>query len=395
MSVLRPTATRREFEATVAARVGARYGLTFAYAHAGFFALLKALGLVGAEVIIPAYTCNIMPEVIIATGNVPVFVDIDLADYNMDLDALKSAITPDTKVIVATHMFGYPTDVDAIREIARDHTGDERIFIVEDAALMFPGATGSLDGLRGDVGLFSFGPGKPLFTIRGGVLVTNDIRLYERIRIYRDQQMNSLPPEEWAKRWGLLVIHYLLSRRAIHSLTGRLNLSKNSLHNLVSRLRPAQDNGRVNGSLLPDDYVTGYADFQARIGLTQLRKSDHILSQRRALARLYDDALRDISGLTPAPLVDGASYSLYTVRVKNRDSLGFCERMRARGIETGQTFSYALPAQERYRPYVQGTYPYAEQTSREVVNLPAYPDLTAEQVHYVADNIRQVLQISS
>jgi perosamine synthetase len=382
LSILRPDATRREFEEAVAARSGAQYGLAFNYGHAGFFALLKALNLTQAEIIVPAYTCAVMPEVVVTTGNIPVFVDIDLADYNMDLNSLKSAITTKTKAIVATHMFGYPTNIDAVRELANS----EQIVIVEDAALTFPGSTSGSDGLRGDVGLFSFGPAKPLFTIRGGMIVTNNAEIHEKLKSYRDREMN--------QRWALLVIHYLLSKNSIYGLTWRLNLSKVTIHNLVPRLRSAEEGHQHSTSSLAGDYAIRYTDLQARIGLAQLRKSDFILSQRRALAKLYGEVLCEIPGLAPAPIVDGASYSLYTVRVKDRDAICFCQQMRARGIETGRTFSYALPNMKEYRSYSRGLYPYAEQVGREVVNLPAHTDLTEEQIRYIADNVRQVLRAS-
>jgi dTDP-4-amino-4,6-dideoxygalactose transaminase len=345
------------------------------------------LNLAQAEIILPAYTCKIMPAVVVATGNVPVFVDIDLADYNMNLRALKSAITTRTKVIVATHMFGYPVDVDAIREIA----DDARITIVEDAALAFPGSTSDPNGLRGDVGLFSFGPQKPLFTVRGGAVVTDNPALYEKLSFYRNDEMNHLLLRERVKRWTLLVIHYLLSKRAISTMILRLRLSKSTVYNVTSRLRPVKNGQPDLAPSLPGDYATRYANFQARIGLSQLRKSDRILARRRSVAELYGQALREIPGLTPAPIVDGACYSLYTVRVENRDALHFCQQMRAQGIETGTTFNYALPDLKKYRPYAQGHYPCAQQTSREVVNLPAYTTLTDEQIHRIADTARRIL----
>lgn len=387
-SILRPGITRREFEEGVAIKAGAQYGLAFAYGHAGFFALLKALNLSQAEIVVPAYTCKIMLEVIVTTGNIPVFVDIDLADYNMDLNALKSAITTKTKAIIATHMFGYPTNIKAIREIANN----EQIVIVEDAALTFPGSTLGRDGLQGDVSLFSFGPGKPLFTLRGGAIVTNNAKLYEKLESYRDREMSNLSPKEWAKRWALLVVHYFLSRNSIYSLAWRLNLSKGTIHNLAWRLRPINGGHQPSTLSLPGDYATRYTNLQARMGLTQLRKSDFILARRRAIAKLYDETLQGIPGLTPAPMLEGASYSLYTVRVKDRDAICFGQKMRARGIETGHTFNYAVSNLEEYRAYAGGFYPCAEQTGREVVNLPIYSGLTERQIHYIACSARQILQ---
>lgn len=382
-SILRPGGTRGQFEAAAAAKAGARYGLAFAYGHAGFYALLKALNLSQAEVILPAYTCSIMPEVVLATGNVPAFVDIASADYNMDLCALKSAITNRTKVVVATHMFGYRTDVDALRRIV----GDERIVILEDAAMTFPGS----GRLQGDVGLFSFGPGKPLFTMRGGVVVTDDAGLYEKLKSYRDREMNHLPVREWAKRCALLLVHYLLANGLVYSLIRRLRLSKDTVSGLGARMRAGQADEQISTSSLPGDYATRYADFQARMGLAQLHKADRLLARRRALAELYGDALREIPGLMPAPIKEGASYALYTVRVRDRDAIGFCQALQAKGIETGRMFRNPLPNLTKYSPYARGVYPVAEQAGREVVNLPAYAGLTETCVRYVADSARQVL----
>jgi len=381
-------ATRGAFEAAVAAQSGAQYGLAFTYAHAGFLALLKARQLTQAEIILPAYTCKIMAEVILATGNVPVFVDIGLADYNMNLDRLQAAITPRTRMIVATHMFGYPADVVAIREMVEGRD----ITVVEDAALMFPQAMHELGGLRGDVGLFSFGPAKPLFTIRGGVVVTNSQSLYEEIKTYRDTAMGNLPYKEGGKRRVLLAIHYLRAQSLIYDLSQRLNLSKENLAKLTAHLQARATESAAPAFALPGDYDTRYADFQARIGLTQLHRATGILAHQRALAKLYAQALCEIPDLIPAPCIGGASYALYTTRVPQRDSIYFRQRLRAQGIDTGCTFNYALPDLEMCRPYAQGEYPGAAQTSHEVVNLPMYVRLTAEKVHYIADNIRQILR---
>ena len=158
LAALRPGPARREFESAMATRAGARYGLAFAYGHVGLVAAFKALGLTQAEVILPAYTCVVMARAVVASGNRPMFVDIDLADYNMDISALKRALTPRTRAVVATHMYGYPTDVDAIRAAV----GDERVLIIEDSALSLHTLSSESGGLRGDLGLFSFGIGKPL-----------------------------------------------------------------------------------------------------------------------------------------------------------------------------------------------------------------------------------------
>ena len=90
LSALRPGKGRRELEAAVADRVGARYALAFAYGHAGLIAAFKALGLTDTEIMLPAYTCTVMADSVVTCGNRPLFVDVDLSDYNMHPEAVKA-----------------------------------------------------------------------------------------------------------------------------------------------------------------------------------------------------------------------------------------------------------------------------------------------------------------
>jgi perosamine synthetase len=380
LAALRPGGGRDEFESALAARVGARYGIAFAYGRSGIMAALKALGISQAEVIMPAYTCLVMAQAVVASGNRPVFVDIDLADYNMDVSAAKQAFTPQTRVIVATHLYGYPTDVDAIRAIA----GDDRVVVIEDCAqgllTPFPGTT----GVRGDIGLFSFGPNKQLSTIQGGVIVTHSPDLYEKIKAYRDREAGQVSYKVWAQRWARLIASYLVFNKPVYGLLHRVGFVGWGSHQ--------SDGVAPSAAEMPDDYASAYMDFQGRIGLAQLRKLDTVLTRRRALAELYGRELHNVSGLSPAPIVAGATYSQYTLRIAHRDEINFSLRMLAHGVSVDQTFDYALPYLKPYRPYARGEYPCAEQAAREVVNLPSYPNLSVANAQHVAESVRRSVQ---
>jgi perosamine synthetase len=380
LAALRPGRGRDEFESALAARVGARYGIAFAYGRSGIMASLKALGISQAEVIIPAYTCLVMAQAVVASGNRPVFVDIDLADYNMDVSAVKQALTPHTRVIVATHLYGYPTDVDAIRAIA----GDDRVVVIEDCAqgllTPFPGTV----GVRGDIGLFSFGPNKQLSTIQGGVIVTNSPDLYEKIKAYRDREAGQVSYKVWAQRWARLIASYLVFNKPVYGLLHRVGFVGWGSHQ--------SDGVAPSAAEMPDDYASAYMDFQGRVGLAQLQKLDTVLARRRALAELYGREFHNVSGLSPAPIVAGATYSQYTLRIARRDEISFSLRMLAHGVSVDQTFDYALPYLKPYRPYARGEYPCAEQAAREVVNLPSYPNLSVASAQYVAESVRRSVQ---
>ncbi len=376
LAALRPGPGRGEFESALAARVGARYGVAFAYGRSAIMASLKALNISGADVIVPAYTCVVVAEAVVMSGNRPLFLDIDLADYNMDVQALKHALTSQTKAIIATHLYGYPTGVDAFRAAI----SDDRVIIIEDCASGLLTFSPGTSELRGDIGIFSFGPAKPLYTVQGGVAVTNSPHLYEKIKAYRDSEMNRLPITVWAKRWGQLVASYVVFNESVYRL----------LHQ--AQLVGAQKHTRAGSDSTPEktpgDYATAYTDFQGRVGLAQLDKLDTVLAKRRALAELYDRQLRGVPGLSPAPIIEGATYSYYTLRVEQRDEVDFRHRMLAKGIAVDQAYNYVLPFLEPYRPYAKGEYPRAEQAAREVVNLPNYPGLSEAKARYVAECVR-------
>jgi dTDP-4-amino-4,6-dideoxygalactose transaminase len=318
----------------------------------------------------------VVVHAVVASGNRPKFVDIDLVDYNMDLRALKRALTPHTGAVVATHMYGYPTDVDAIRAAV----GDEKVIIVEDSAQSIHLLSSESGGLRGDLGLFSFGPGKPLSTFEGGVVVTNSSNFYEKIKAYRDKEMNRPLFKAQVKRWARFLVSYKLFRRGIYALWHQ-NRTK-----LIGSIDPEFN---LTPDYMPDDMAMAYPDFQARLGLVQLSKLDLILARRRALARLYDYNLHGLMGICPAPLVENATYAFYTLRVSNRDKIGFRQHMVSRGVAVGRTYNYVLPHLKPWRPFASETYPRAAQAAREVVNLPCYPGLQEAQARYISACVRE------
>ena len=379
LALLCPVNGRSKFESALAARVGARFGIAFAYGRSGVIAACKALGLTQMEIIVPAYTCGAIVEAVTVSGNRPIFVDIDLADYNMDISAIKRALTSQTRAIIATCMYGYPADIEAIRATA----GDERIIIIEDNALLGPvaGCSGEAS-LRGDIAFYSFGPGKHLYAVQGGVVVTNSANLYEKIKAYRDQDMGRLPWRVWAKRLARLMTGYMMLNSFMLEAWNKANQ--------VGSMARIRDRLGLTRTYMPGDYATAFANFQGRVGLAQLSKFDTVLDKRRALAEFYDSKLRDVPGITPAPIIPGATYALYTVRVERRDEIDFRRRMLARGIEVGAVFDYVVANRKPYQPHVNWTFPHAEQAAREVVNLPTYAGLSATDIRHIIESSHAV-----
>ena len=143
-----------------------------------FYYLLQALGIPpDSEIILPALTFWVVPEITRAAGLKPVFADVDPVTFNLDPDAFERAITPRTRAVVPTHLYGLPCDMEAILDIARRH----RLVVIEDCAHAL-GATwqGRPVGTLGDAGFFSFQLLKPLNTYGGGMLVTNNAEVASR-----------------------------------------------------------------------------------------------------------------------------------------------------------------------------------------------------------------------
>jgi len=366
LAALTPVPARQRFTAAMARHARVRYGLDFTYGRAGLFAILHALKITDAEIILPAYTCMVVAHTIEASGNHPVFVDIDLANYNMALEGLKHAMTKRTRVVVATHLYGYPVDVAAIREIVG---GD--VFIVEDCALGVQMLAKEGRGIQGDFGIFSFGAAKPLSVYEGGIVVTDSADLYEAVKAYRDVFMTKSSPKSSAKRWGRFLSSYML-RKCTYQFIYRLKYGGHT--STKSALPPDH---------LPYDANAILPEFQSRIGLIQLQKLEVILQKRRALAQTYDNELHDCIRVFPAPLVDSATYSHYTIRVPHRDQIGFIQRMVQCGVAVDSAYKYALPYLAPYRSPIQGDFPRAAQAAREVINLPCYPHLDLSDVHYI------------
>ncbi len=370
---LRPGSARDEFAAAVAARAGVRYGLAFAYGRAGLVTAFRALRIENKKVILPAYTCLVMAHAVMASNNRLAFVDIDLTDYNMDVSRLRRVISPDIGAVVATHMYGYPADVEAVRTVV----GDEAL-IVEDCALGLHVLSAQSAGVRGDLALFSFGAGKPVSVYEGGVLVTDSSDLYERIRSYRDQSTSRIHVRAWINRWARFLASYAMFRKSIY---GWIHKPKSD-----EAIRLKFD---LPSDYLPWDAAATLPNFQARIGVVQLHKLDTILERRRVLAKLYDRELRDCSLVARPPLMDGAAYSHYTVRIQRRDESQFERLMFDRGVAVDRAYDYALPYLEPYRSFATGEYPQARQAAYEAVNLPCYPHLREVDAQYVAACVRE------
>jgi len=289
----------------------------------------------GDEVITSPSTFIATAEAISFCGATPVFVDIDERTYNINPNLIEAAITSKTKAILPVHLFGQTADMDPILEIARAH----RLIVIEDACQAHGAEyNGRRAGSIGDAGCFSFYPGKNLGAYgEAGAVVTNNAELAQTLRMFRDHGQR--------KKY----------HHAIVGWNGRMDGFQ----------------GAVLGVKLP--YLPGWT------------------KARRENARLYDELLAGLSGVTPPFAADYARhvYHIYAIRVRDRDVL--MQKLAAQGISCGIHYPVPLHLQEAYEflGYGKGDFPVAEKCAAEFVSLPMYPELSNESIRYVVEKIKE------
>jgi len=330
-----------ELEEKIAALSGCRFALGVS---SGTDAILNALMSLdigpGDEVITTPFTFFATAGSIVRVGAKPVFVDIDLDTYNIAPALIEAAITEKTKAVIPVHLFGQMADMDPIMEIADRHG----LAVIEDAAQSI-GSTykGSKAGSIGTVGCLSFFPSKNLGCAGdGGMIVTNNERLYERMKMMRN---HGAGPKYYHKYVG-----------------GNFRLDAIQAAILLVKL----------------EYLNDWSEARRRTAAYYNEKFRRTVPRGRTVIK------------TPFINPDCISvYNQYVIRVPNRDELA--AHLRERGI--GCEIYYPLPMhlQEcfEYLGYRQGDLPESEKAAKEVLAIPVYPELTEQMKEYTSEAITE------
>ena len=329
------------FEREFAEYIGVKHAVAVVNGTVALDLALKALGIgPGDEVVTTPFTFIATANSILFQGAKPVFADIDLRTYNIDPEQVKEKITSKTKAIIVVHLYGQPADMKALTEIAEDH----KLFLVEDCAQAH-GAKfmGRKVGGFGHVSIFSFYATKNMTTGEGGMVVTNDDKIAEKVRLLRNH--------------GQQHKYYHVELGYNYRMTNVL----------------------------------------AAIGRVQLRKLDKLNSIRRRNAEMLTKAISRIKGLVP-PYVDPRVehvYHQYVVRVTEdypltRDQLA--EELGKRGIGTAIHYPIPIHRQPLYQRlgYDQNCCPNSIEASKTVLSLPVHPSLTREDLDYIVKALEEI-----
>ncbi len=372
------------FESAFGARLDGVRAVSASYGRMAFYYILKAMALTaGGEVIMPALTFWVIPEMARAAGLEPAFADIDPATFNITPGAFERAITPRTVAVVPTHLWGLPCDMDEIVDIARRHD----IRVIEDCAHAL-GATyrGRPVGTFGDAAFFSFQTIKPLNTYGGGMAVMRDASLAQRVADFA----RSAPSP------GIKAVKDKLWRGRVQRIATRPKIFTYTLFPLVyvsARLHWNFDAyfwepiRRLDP--FPLDYHVRYANVQAAIGLEGLEHLAQWNADTVRHAQLMSERLRPVPGVQVPTVPSDRTHAFYqySAYVPSRDTLvDLCLRHGV-DIETLHVdVCTELALFDEFRTHAPG----AEQMKR-TVQIPVYESLTDDQLEHVASVVKSAV----
>ncbi len=362
-------------------QIGASLGIPadrvtlFARGRVALYAILRALDVGrGDEVILPAFTCVAVPNAILYTGARPIYVDIDPASYTIDPIAVEAAISSRTRVILAQNTFGLSADLDALETIAARHG----VTVVDDCAHGMGGRYGGQpNGSRASLSFFSTQWSKPISTGLGGVAIAHDGPTADRLR-----RLELAAAEPSTLRVAVLRGLVAGAERAGH---GRLFRGGRSAYRAFSRLGVvpgSSDNRELGGIEMPDGFLAGMSEWQARRGAERFGRLERDIGRRRAIASRYS-AWLTAHDRTPAAEPSVATHSFLRYPLRVRDKAGFIAAAEKAGVDLGDWFVSPLhpitTGLDRWG-YVSGSAPVAEAACSEIVNLPTDPTLSARDV---------------
>lgn len=351
----------------------------------GLYSILKAIGVgPGDEVIIPGFTCVVVPNAIIYLGAKPVYADIDLDSLNVSLDRIKALRTDKTKAVIVQNTFGLSSEPDKIAQWCKEQS----LFSIEDCTHGYGSEyKNKPNGSYCDAAFFSTQWNKPFSTGIGGFVITADTKLKVVLATY---ELELLKPS-WIKSISLQL--QLFARRLF--LNPRTYWTLLRLYRVLSKwniLTGSSSGGEIEGTKEPQDYWMAMAEVQARKGLQALKSLDQRIRLKRKNA---ESITRFLKGNQKWHVEEAfhADHGFLKYPILVKDRVKFLELAEQNRVELGDWFLSVLhPVRGELTEwnYEVGQCPNGEYVSKHIVNLPleGKPETLTR---FLKDNLAQVL----
>ena len=326
----------KEFESNFSYYCGTKYGVSVSNGTLALFLALRSLGISkGDEVIIPNLTFIATANAVTYVGAKPVPVDCEIETWNIDPLKIEKAITNKTKAIIPVHLYGHPCDMDKIMTIAKKYN----LLIIEDAAEAHGSEyKGKKVGSIGDIGCFSFYGNKTITTGEGGICITNNKSLADKMRLLKDHGMSA---------------------------------KKRYWHNIIG-------------------YNFRMTNIQAAIGCAQLEKLDKFIEIKRKNAFLYNSIFKDCKKIITPPEEKYAknTYWLYSILLKDNSVNHLVAKLREKNIDS-RRFFYPINILPPYKQ--SGDFKISNKISKKGISLPSSVNLTEQEINYICSTLIEIL----
>ena len=345
-----------KFEEAICELTGAAYAVAVANGTAALHIAVRALEVEEeAEGITSPNTFVASANAMVYSGLKPAFADIDPETYLVNPAEIEKNITDRTQLLIPVHFAGRPCNMERIHEIAQNN----ELYVIEDAAHAIGSEYGSGERVGScaysDMTVFSFHPVKTVTTGEGGVITTNDKKLYERLTLLRSH--------------------------GITKNADRLNRNPGPWYYEMQEL----------------GFNYRMTDMQAALGISQLKKLERFARRRREIVERYNDAFSEVEWITAPAADEGrACFHLYVVLIDfekiGRSKKEVIESLREKGIGP-QVHYIPVHSQPFYREhygYKWGDYPHAEAYYEKALSLPLYPKMDDEDVEYVIGMVKRL-----
>lgn len=364
----------KDFEAAFKKYVNAKEAIAISSGRSALNLILNSCSVAkGSEVLLSAYNFVGVPEALIQDGYSPVFIDADANTYQMDITDLESKITPKTRAIIVTHLFGQLTDIEAVKSIAKKHN----FLVIEDAAQALGSSYKDQHaGTVSEIGFFSFTGSKPLNTSYGGMIVTNDPEMGARIR----EALNKYTETSSSKAFFCRLktyLHALAINKTFYSfIVYPITIFFSKLKIDIFECYKGLDKSLTHHTINKLNYLQGF------IGSNQIDQIISLIEERRELGKKL------ISKLDPSISMQHTLYSsrpcYFMIPLKTKNKPKAYKELLALGIDSNLSYaqdcSFLTNSENRSSKKLENKI--------LTINLPF--DLKDEEITYIADSINRL-----
>jgi len=355
--------------------------VTFFKGRVALYAILRAAGIgLDDEVLLPGFTCVVVPAAVIYTGATPTFYDINPRQLNGDPDDAVNRITEHTRAIIVQHTFGVPADLGRLKEVCKERG----ILLIEDCAHAM-GATldGQQVGTLGDAAFASLQWSKLVTTGLGGIARANDDSLYERLCSFHDEECADPPWQEEAFLNLACTMHSKFFRPSMFWALQSLYRTVGS----IGLVRGSSDQCELSSPNIPPRHAMRFGKRRRSRLTATLRMLPQVIEHRRSIADIYKTQLRSWN-IDLQEEQRGAVSVPLRVPIRVRDRSALLEEARRERIELGDWFNaplHPVEAPQAMFGYGAGDCPHAERAAVELLNLPTHPGVDADAAEGVLE----------